>query len=392
MSVPITCPQLVDYRYALKEIEMALHKAVLALLLIFVGQAAAQQPDSGNWFMSPSPLGGSLDEQFKVEAGSAGNVIVWSPDGKTPVSWGSIALQSDGSIKFHRAGDPSASCVLQRIDERNYKGTCKGFGRNKRQVTLTRNAPPSGVELPVSDTDFRILAKARQILSGPSVWNRHDDRICEDDAKQNSWSLFCALYQASIDVTGRFLTLRPVMLDIRGAIGQNNTERLTGAFLAGYNNLGSLTYADIGVIFEDAEKRLQARTACLKAFDWKTFADHLPTPQGVNKRGDFGFFGEGLGAYTMGKKTYTAFVTADPMGTIGKPPDTWLAASTAVNAMPHNGSRGYDGVNVTGKLQNGNVWRSFGQCGQSLRYYDVPPEVAPALDRMIDGLYAPHRK
>src|SRR6185295_2567039 len=104
----------------------------------------------------------------------------------------------------------------------------------------------------------------------------------------------CALYQASIDVTGTYLQLRPVMMDIRGAVGENNNERLAGAFLAAYNNLKSIAYVDIAVIFDDAEKRLQAKTACLKAFDWKTFADQLPTSQGavVLKRGEFGLFGE----------------------------------------------------------------------------------------------------
>jgi hypothetical protein len=377
-----------------EEIEMSLKKTVLALVFIFVGQAAAQQPDSGAWFMSPSPFGASLDEQFQVETMPEGNLIAWAPPGKTPVSWGSITLQSNGSIEFH-AGDPTALCVLQRIDERNYDGTCKGFGPNDRQVTLTRNDPPSGMELTVSDTDFLILAKARQILSSASVWNRHDDGYCEDDAKQNSWSLFCALYQASIDVTGTYLQLRPVMMDVRGAVGQNKKDNVPrpGKFLAVNNNLESMTYADIATIFDDAEKRLQAKTTCLKAFDWKTFADHFP-PQNyvVPTSGEYGLFGEGLAAYTMQKKTYNVFVTADPMATIGKPPNAWLAASTAVTATPHNGSRGYDGVNVTGKLRNGNLWRSFGQCGQSLRYYDVPPEAAAALDRMIDGVYAPDRK
>jgi len=184
------------------------------------------------------------------------------------------------------------------------------------------------------------------------------------------------------------------MMDARGAIGQNNKERLSGKFMVAYNNLESITYADIATIFDEAEKRLEARTACLKGFDWKTFADHLSIPQGDVKpqRGEFGFFGEGLVAYTLQKKTYSLFVTADPMATIGKPPDTWLAASTVVAATPHKGSRGYDGVNVTGKLQNGNLWRSFGQCGQSIRYYDVPSEAATALDHLIDDVYAPDHK
>jgi len=134
--------------------------------------------------------------------------------------------------------------------------------------------------------------------------------------------------------------------------------------------------------------------SCAKAHDWETFADHLPIPQGavVPKRGEFGLFGETLAAYTLQTKMYTVFVTADSMATIGKPPDPWLAASVAVTPKPHDGGGGHDGVDVRGKLPDGNLWRSLGQSGQSLRYYDVPSDAAEVLDRMIDSVYARPRR
>jgi len=208
---------------------MTLRKGVFALfaLILVVGQGAAQQPDSGVWFMSPPPFGGSVDDRFELESRSAGNVIKSAPLGKTPVNWGTFAVQSDGSIEFHRADDSTVRCVLRRIDERDYLGICQGFGPNERQVKLTRNQPPHGLELPLSETDFRILAKAREILSGTSVWNRMDDRYCEEDKRQNSWSLYCALYQASVDVSGTNLELRPVMIDVRAVVGGD--RRKSGA-------------------------------------------------------------------------------------------------------------------------------------------------------------------
>jgi len=108
----------------------------------------------------------------------------------------------------------------------------------------------------------------------------------------------------------------------------------------------------------------------------------------ISRRGDFGYWGETLAAYTVQNKTYTVFVTADSLSTVGKPPDAWLAASTTISRrIRTQGGRG--AIDVTGKLQNGNLWRSVGQCGQSLRYYDVPAEAAAAFDRMIESVYAP---
>lgn len=189
-------------------------------------------------------------------------MIVSAPYGKTPRSWGSIGLRQDSSIEFHWAGNPRFLCVLQRIDQRNYKGTCRGSGQIDRRLILTRwNEPSDGRELPVSDTDLRILAKARQLLSGPSVWNRHDDRACEDDAKQNSWSLFCALYQASVDEAGLYLHVRPVMTEARAALARATSGQRLQHPIMDYNNLESTTYADIAMIFDRAEKQLQARKA-----------------------------------------------------------------------------------------------------------------------------------
>lgn len=35
--------------------------------------------------------------------------------------------------------------------------------------------------------------------------------------------------------------------------------------------------------------------------------------------------------------------------------------------------------------RNGNYWRYFGVLGESIHYYDLPPETAAYFDRVIDG-------
>jgi hypothetical protein len=185
-----------------------------------------------------------------------------APYGKTPRSWGALIVKQDGSIEFNWAGDPKVLCALRRVDERNYQGACGSSGQKERPLILTRwNEPTDGLELPVSDTDLRILAKARQLLSGPSVWNRHDDRVCEDAAKRNSWSLFCALYQASVSVAGEYLHARPVMTEVRAALATVTKGQLFQHPIMDYNNLESTTYADIATIFDLTEKQLQAKKA-----------------------------------------------------------------------------------------------------------------------------------
>lgn len=374
---------------------MRVISGTLAMVFLVAAHAAGQQPEPGVWFgISRSPIRALADERFQIQAMSTGAVILWAPFGKTPVSWGPIALRQDGTMEFHWAGNPSVLCVLRRADERNYEGTCRISGQIERRLTLTRNRPPYGLELPVSDTDFRILAKARQILTGPSFWNRHDDRYCDDDAKQESWSLFCALYQASVAVAGKYLPLRPVMMDVRAAIGEVTNDQRFDVMLLEYNNLESTTYANIATVFDRAEKRLQTRKACADQNDSKWTADRqytLPMPNGdiVPRGRDVFYWGEGVG-YTAQKKTYSLIASVAPIATSGKVPDDWLAASTAITVRTwKRGDLG--GVDVKGKLRNGNHWRYFCQCGLSLRYRDVPAKAASFFDRIVDGGY-PHAR
>jgi len=354
------------------------------LIIVFVlgitRPSAAQDPAPGGWNLSPSLSGASVADAFTIHVTPAGTMIFWEPFGKVAENWGPVAVLRDGSIEFHRAGDATASCQLQRVDERTYTGTCRGFSANPREVTFTRNQSSERVWLPVSDADFRILARTREILSGPSAWNHKGDRICEDDQKAHSWSLFCAISQASIDVTGTPPANGGVVMDVRAGTG----------VMKAFNNRESTTYADVMRKLDEAEKRLRARQQCSQTEDWKEFADGTyvwPRPQ-EPAAGRVIIFGETIAEVVVQKNSYELLVTADRLAPVGQPPDRWLAESTAVTTTAHKAQGGsLDGVNVTGTLRNGNVWRSLSQCGQSLRYYDVPAEAAAALDRLIDTVY-----
>lgn len=363
----------------------------LAMALLVATHAAAQQPEPGVWFgISPSASGNSTNERLQIQTTSTGTVILSAAFGKTPANWGPITLSPEGSIEFQWAGNPSLLCALRRIDQRNYQGTCKGSGQSERRLTLTRESPPTGLELRVADADFRVLARAQKILSGPSVWNRHDDRACEDDAKQNSWSLFCALYQASVEVTGVYRHHRPVMMEVRAVVGEVTNRRSFEHQLRDYNNLESTTYADIVSIFDGTQRRLQARKGCAETRASTRSVEkpyNLPIPnEAMAPRGrDVVYWGEGH-AHTVQNKTYLLFVALGPISSSGNVPDGWLAASTAATrrTWKHGDT---ENVDVRGNLPNGNHWRYFSQCGESSRYYDVPVEASAFFDRMIDGAY-----
>lgn len=114
---------------------------------------------------------------------------------------------------------------------------------------------------PVTDEDLRILRRADSILSSPAVWNRNDTRICKPE--DTTWSLFCAMQKAAIDLLGeeryRAVALQEVRFVVEDEMKASNVpiqHRLTD-----YNNLPSTRFEDIKNALTVAAQRVSARLA-----------------------------------------------------------------------------------------------------------------------------------
>jgi hypothetical protein len=71
--------------------------------------------------------------------------------------------------------------------------------------------------------------------------------------------------------------------------------------------------------------------------------------------------------------------------TVGKVSKEWLSISSDITERVWK-SGGGEGVDVKGKLANGNYWRYLGLYGESIKYYDVPVEAAAYFDGIIENL------
>jgi hypothetical protein len=356
-----------------------LHVSMVTLFLVAAG-AQAQQPEPGAWWGS-SP-GVSVDDGFRIEARAEGLVLIATPSGKTPVEWGPITVAADGTIEFHRAGDPRQPCALKRTQYDTYEGSCRGSVT--RPLALAKRGNPGGFEIAAGDADLKILARAQQILSGPSVWNRLDDRVC-DDRQAQSWSLYCALTRASLEVTGGFAPGRPVMQEARAAVVEV-AHRSFQRGLLDFNNLESTTYSDVAKVFTVTERRLRTMRVCLQGPQANMFAGS-PAEQ---KRDD------GRALYWIERIGHTVdgqtFVLANLLGPMDHRAvdssnlDDWVAESASVKrrTLPDDPRHLID---ATGMLANGHQWRYASVCGESLSYYDVSPEAAGYFDRLIDSAY-----
>jgi hypothetical protein len=114
---------------------------------------------------------------------------------------------------------------------------------------------------PVTEADLLILKRADEILSSPPVWNRHDTRVCKPEDK--TWSLFCAIEKAPLDVLGEYHHREVALQEVRFAV-EDVTKGIEFEHRMDYNNLPSTQFSDIKHIIKTATDRVNARLVAQK--------------------------------------------------------------------------------------------------------------------------------
>ena len=124
---------------------------------------------------------------------------------------------------------------------------------------------------PATPDDLRILRRADALLGDASVWNRHDDRVCDDDEASGNRSLFCALQKADREILGEYqhrnVALQEVRFVIQDATRDRHTEMVIGALrrfslphrLMDFNNLPETRFEDVKQVLRVASERIAAR-------------------------------------------------------------------------------------------------------------------------------------
>ena len=116
-------------------------------------------------------------------------------------------------------------------------------------------------DLIFDSVDIKILIRANDILITDSDWSKTDDRKCQDDIDANKYSLFCALYKASLDIVGEYNHRRPGLQQVRWIIGDKYRDRLDGHRLMNFNNHPSTTFDEIKRLLAESLKTIEQKIA-----------------------------------------------------------------------------------------------------------------------------------
>lgn len=109
-------------------------------------------------------------------------------------------------------------------------------------------------EVPPSELDRQVVRRAAAILSSASTWNRADNRQCP--AIATTWSIYCAMHRATVEVTGAFHPRRPALEVVRQIVETRTVGRKYHHRLMDYNNDPSTRFDEVGSLFVEALARM----------------------------------------------------------------------------------------------------------------------------------------
>ena len=135
--------------------------------------------------------------------------------------------------------------LLQLIQSEGYAVTINDESENKALV--------------FDGTDLRIIQKTDSILLDESKWNKDDDRNCIDDIHKGRYSLFCALYKASVDITGEYEHRRPAMQQVRFIIDNYGKDRVINHRLMDWNNHSETTFWEVKQVLKEAQDSIETQ-------------------------------------------------------------------------------------------------------------------------------------
>ena len=127
----------------------------------------------------------------------------------------------------------------------------------KAQGNAVPASDDSQISPPITQADLQIVKRAREILDSPSKWNRADNRQCPAGAK--TFSLYCALQIATIEVSGKSAHRGAALQEVRFVIDQIAADRKYEHRLMNYNNDPTTTFADIQEVFRIVESLIALR-------------------------------------------------------------------------------------------------------------------------------------
>lgn len=243
------------------------HPSICALLILVGIPADAQQSEPDDVLYGYLVSGSdSTFARYEFRWQQSSLEITFAPYGQVPAPLEDVQL-TGGNDELSFRWPNGALCELDRgstegwswrgMVEVHWAGRCSAATGDVWEITVgSESEPDFGQFLPASEADMRIIERAGQLLAHANVWNHKDDRVCEDDDRIRKWSLFCALYRSSLELTGDYLHARRAMDLVRQAIRESTGLHYVHT-LRDYNNHPETTLDQIHERLREAHAKVR---------------------------------------------------------------------------------------------------------------------------------------
>jgi hypothetical protein len=207
---------------------------------------------SAIWQGSCVKLIEDADARIELHRAAAVTSGVWRRDDKPDSIWSGTIVTSEypkTPVEVEIYGD--AGGVMRTVF-----GWFEITHFSHASDTMRFDVDPSR-EVAPSPVDREIIERASGILSTSSAWNRSDNRKCPEDA--STWSIYCAMEKATIEVSGAFHHRRPALEVVRQIVDERTRGRPYEHRLMDYNNDPTTQLSDVRSLFAEALNRIRDR-------------------------------------------------------------------------------------------------------------------------------------
>jgi len=111
---------------------------------------------------------------------------------------------------------------------------------------------------PADNIDLEILVLCFDYLKDDTYWHQNDDRSCDDDKIDKTWSLFCAIKTASIEKRGEYNHRGTVIQTTRFVIDELHPNHGYAHTLMDFNNDKNTKFNDIINVLNIVKNRIEA--------------------------------------------------------------------------------------------------------------------------------------
>ena len=178
-------------------------------------------------------------------------VVLQRPDGQSDLVWSGGIYFDDNTARLEIA-TYGYSEGPRLIAKTHAWYLLEDYGYSSSGLSISwdesKQAPPSEI-------DLEILIAASEMISSVDMWDREDDRNCENDS--GTLSVYCALAKSTAHFMGRYQHRQPAMQAVRFVIQEKWPDRITSHRLMDFNNDPSTTLEDLHQLFEMALGRLR---------------------------------------------------------------------------------------------------------------------------------------